>query len=136
MAFTYSGNPATSTSDALRALTGDTDEAIALLTNEEIAWLISQYGTPALALRPALQIMLAKALHATLIREGNVERDIKSRLDTLRAMLTEETATLITVASTIFPAFLGGVSIAERDARRAEDDLIQPAWTVERETPA
>lgn len=132
MSFSYSGNPATSALDLLRFLAGDTDEGVALLTDEEAAWLIAQNTTAALALRPALQVMLARAAHDTLIREGNVEKNLSGRLETLQAMLTSDTA-LITAASVVFPAFLGGISIAERDARRADTDLIQPAWSVERE---
>lgn len=131
MSFSYSGNPATSTLDELRFLAGDTLEGVALLTDEEALWLIAQNGTAALSLRPALQVMLAKVAHDTLIREGNVEKDLSSRRDTIQAMLTEETT--LTSASVAFPPFLGGVSIAERDARRANSDLIQPAWSVEQE---
>ena len=43
MAWTYSGNPASSTLDQVRFLCGDTDTNNQLLTDAEINWLISQW---------------------------------------------------------------------------------------------
>jgi len=44
MTWTYSGNPADSTKDAVRFLVGDTDTTDQLITNEEITYLIAQHG--------------------------------------------------------------------------------------------
>lgn len=42
--FTYSGSPASSPRDAVRFLIRDTIEATAQLSDEEIAWMLSEYG--------------------------------------------------------------------------------------------
>lgn len=47
MTWTYSGNPSSSATDAIRFLIGDTDSTDQLLSNEEIAWLNTQEtGSP------------------------------------------------------------------------------------------
>lgn len=45
MAFTYTGNPADSILDALRFMLRDTDIANALLTDEEINYIVANYKT-------------------------------------------------------------------------------------------
>ena len=45
MSWTYSGNPADSRKDALRFLIGDTIEAEPVLQDEEIEFLIVEYGS-------------------------------------------------------------------------------------------
>ena len=44
MTWTYSGNPANSSSDAVRFLVGDTDTTDQLISNEEIAYLVTVHG--------------------------------------------------------------------------------------------
>jgi hypothetical protein len=44
MTWTYSGNPASSTLDQVRFLSGDTDSTNPLLSNEEFNFLISQWS--------------------------------------------------------------------------------------------
>lgn len=44
MTWTYSGNPASSDRDAVRFLVGDTDTTDQLITDEEIAYLLSVYS--------------------------------------------------------------------------------------------
>jgi len=44
MTWTYSGNPANSSSDAVRFLIGDTDTTDQLISNEEIAYLVTVHG--------------------------------------------------------------------------------------------
>ena len=44
MSWNYSGNPASGTVDRLRFLCGDTNEAEPILQDEEIQFLIDEYG--------------------------------------------------------------------------------------------
>lgn len=44
MSWSYSGNPADSPLDELRFLTGDTNEAAQILQDEELQYLIAEYG--------------------------------------------------------------------------------------------
>lgn len=45
MAWTYSGNPASSARDALRFLIGDTNSAEPIMQDEELDYLITEYGS-------------------------------------------------------------------------------------------
>lgn len=45
MTWTYSGNPASSTLDAVRFTVGDTDTTDQLVSDEEILYMINTYGT-------------------------------------------------------------------------------------------
>lgn len=45
MTFTYSGDPSTSTRNAVRFLINDTDSTDALFSDEELNYLISEWGT-------------------------------------------------------------------------------------------
>ena len=42
MTWSYSGDPANSTNDSIRFLIGDTDTNDRLITNEEIAYIVTQ----------------------------------------------------------------------------------------------
>ena len=46
MAFTYSGNPSSSTLDQVRFLVGDTDSTNAHFQDAEIQWLLVQWADP------------------------------------------------------------------------------------------
>jgi hypothetical protein len=45
MSWTYSGNPADSQRDEVRFMLGDTDETEPIMQDEEIDYLIAEYGT-------------------------------------------------------------------------------------------
>ena len=45
MTWSYSGDPANSTNDAVRFLIGDTDTNDQLISNEEIAYIVTQQGS-------------------------------------------------------------------------------------------
>lgn len=45
MSFSYNGDPASSAVDYIRFIVGDTVEAAAILQDEEIEWIISEYTT-------------------------------------------------------------------------------------------
>ena len=60
MTWTYSGTPNTSDRDAVRFMVGDTDTADQLITDEEIAYLLAEEGTPGLAAARAAEAIAAK----------------------------------------------------------------------------
>jgi hypothetical protein len=71
MTWTYSGNPAASALDQVRFITGDTDSTDQLLSNEEIAWLISSRLTAQNAAPYA-----AEAIAASLARESDSSKSV------------------------------------------------------------
>lgn len=61
MAWTYSGNPGSSSLDLVRFLIQDTDSTDQLLSNEEITYLIGAYGDPYSAAIASVTSLIAKA---------------------------------------------------------------------------
>lgn len=62
MAFTYSGDPASSEADLLRFKVGDTDEHNYFLEDGEITYILSQYSTLNARIIAAYESMAAKAV--------------------------------------------------------------------------
>lgn len=87
MSFTYSGDPSTSTLDAIRFALGDTVEELALLQDEEINYLITQYpnksGLLAAAFRQAATCLGIRAVKRTL---GPQSEDPTARLNYYKYM--------------------------------------------------
>lgn len=65
MAWTYSGNPASSNLDLVRFLIQDTDSTDQLLSNEEINYVLSVYGDPYLAAISCVTALIAQASRVT-----------------------------------------------------------------------
>lgn len=73
MSFSYSGDPATSTKDAIRFLVGDTDSTEWFITNEEIEWLVVQWENKNSVYWTAS--MVAEAIAAKFSREVTTNSD-------------------------------------------------------------
>lgn len=125
MTQSYTGNPASSTKDEVRFLTGDTHAGTMLLEDEEITWMITREGSVDNALTEIIRAMLAKCAHDTLVSADGITRDLSGRRAMLEKLLRtiDERSSMRNVAP-----FVGGTSIAERDTRQQDGDLIQPAF--------
>jgi hypothetical protein len=131
MAATYSGDPANSTSDAVRFLIGDTEVTEALVQDEEIAWAIAQTANAHLA---AAQV--AKAIAAKLARSADT--DLVS--GALRAALSRRAETFLKLADKLTQeatggaagelpeVYAGGLSKSEKTSDKADSDLVQPSF--------
>ncbi|NDC49455.1 MAG: hypothetical protein EBZ61_10335 [Micrococcales bacterium] len=86
MTFTYSGDPSTSTRNYVRFLIHDTDSTDALFSDEELNYVISEWGGDAYkAARECAEILIAlKALEIFLYQNRFLQRlpTIKSWLIT------------------------------------------------------
>lgn len=61
--FTYTGDPSVSTRDKVRFLIGDTEEATAHFQDEEITYLISEWGDAYSAAQAAAEILAGRYAH-------------------------------------------------------------------------
>lgn len=123
MSFSYNG-PSAGLIDEVRYRVGDTVEALALLTDEEIAWELSEASNDALqASLAAVDKMLALCAHDTLTSADGITRDVSGRKTALEAIRTQ----LVTRMALAGAApWAGGVSVSEQETRRADTDLIAP----------
>lgn len=71
MTWTYSGNPANSSRDAVRFLVADTDSNDPLITDEEIAYLLDLYTEA-----PSAAVGAARAIAAKFSREADQARTV------------------------------------------------------------
>jgi len=60
MTWSYSGNPSNSTQDAVRFLVGDTDTNDQLISNEEIAYFVSEFNNARRSASEAARAIAAK----------------------------------------------------------------------------
>lgn len=125
MAWTYSGDPATSPKDATRFLVGDIDTADQVFSDEEIAYTLSRSGSP-----EAAAASLARAAHA------RYTRLVDKSVGDLSISYSQRAAAFLTLAQSLeanmsrtnFPRiFVGGTSIAGKTTQRQDTDWDRPA---------
>lgn len=127
MTFSYSGNPGASTLDAVRYLTGDTVERMALLTDEEIQYNLAQSGNaaPAAAVA-AIEAMMVRAAGMVDESVGSVSKSWSQRLSnlgTIRTMLLDKQA-----RGGLGAPRAGGISYADKARTAANPDAVRPRF--------
>ena len=117
MAWSYSGDPANSTNDSIRFLIGDTDTNDRLITDEEIAYIVTQQGSVNRSASECCRAIAAKFARNMNRSIGGLQADFAAKYrqylelaDNLRAK--DETAPV--------SPFLSGYKKDEKQAR--EDD--------------
>lgn len=126
--WTYSGDPSDSPRDAVRFLVRDTDINDQKLSDEEIAWLLSQNGNNVYAAAEAGAVEVATffsgqartktvgALSITYEAKATEYRSLASMLRFKRA---------VGFGSAIVP-YSGGISVSDKALQRADTDYDQP----------
>lgn len=79
MAWTYSGNPASSARDEVRFLVGDTKTADQLLQNEEIDYLLAKYPNPHTSAAEAARAIAANAARLADKEVGDLKVKLSQR---------------------------------------------------------
>lgn len=90
MTFTYTGDPSVSDRDKVRFLIGDTISAEAHFQDEEIAWLITQWGDVYTAARAGAEVLsgrfAAKANTSRSVGDLSVSESFTAQADQFRAL--------------------------------------------------
>lgn len=131
MTWTYSGDPEASSRDAVRFLMRDTDEtSTATLSDEEIAWLVSESGGN-LYLAAADGAVELAAKYAGLVQTKTVgslsityaarSQAFKTHSDNLRLRAARKTA--------LAPS-AGGISKSDKADMRSDTDWNQPIFQL------
>lgn len=126
MAWTYSGNPGHSATDAVRFLIGDTDSLEPLLLDGEIDWLLSQYGGTNNAAIRACEMITAKFARLADEQVGRVSIKYSQKAEAYRKLKAD----LIDRLSTddVMP-YAGGISLGDKANVESNPDRTQPAFT-------
>ena len=124
MAKSYSGNPATSDTDLVRFLIGDTQQDTAELEDEEIEASLNLYPTPELA-----AAFLAESLSGRYARRVDKSvGDLRISYSTISKTYSDMAARLRRQASVNGVApYAGGISVSDK-AIDLFTDAVQPAF--------
>lgn len=126
MAFTYSGDPATSARDALRFTLQDTVEALALFQDAELDYALAEHSdnvnTAAIALCLTLSLRFAQELDRAVDRVSESGTAARAQFyrdlhDTLRAR-----------GAVLAGLRIGGRRHSEKEALESNPDAVQPEF--------
>lgn len=128
MAWTYTGNPASSAKDSVRFLIADTNVDDSFVTDEEITWCLSQVSSN-IYQAASLVARSLSAKFSTLSDEviGPLQFKYAERAKNYEniAKRLEKTASNSTSLSGIY---CGGVDVAEKESNAANTSLVQPEF--------
>jgi len=122
--WTYSGNPAASDKDAARFLIGDTDGADQLLSDEEIEWLLGESTSVYGAAAKALETIVAQGRFVDK-SVGDLSLSASQRAEQAMALVKTYRAKAAKAAAV---PYIGGVSVAEKQAQERNPDVPSPAF--------
>lgn len=124
MTWTYAGNPASSSREAVRFLVGDTIADDPQLQDEEIDWIISQEGSSvtrsAARAAEALQARYSRQVSKTV---GALSLQAETRAQHYAALAQKLWARSNSV---LVAPYAGGLSKAEKETQHENDDAVQP----------
>jgi len=125
--FTYGGDPATSTRDAVRFYTGDTERRTAQLDDREVDFALTQNSNPRMAAALCLDALAAKFSFKASISVGEVSRELGEVADKLRKRAEE----LRTEAGKkgVLP-FFGGLTIQGKTDLDNRTGDVQPHFRI------
>lgn len=129
MTWTYSGNPADSDRDKVRFLVFDTDTNEQLLSDEEIAWLLTEQTNIYLAAANAAEAIAAKfakdITRSAVGLSANVGNRAQFYLE-LANKLRDQVGTTNKRAE----VFAGGLTISGKDTLDSDSDAVQPGFKI------
>ena len=127
MTWTYSGNPASTARDEVRFLSGDTDTTDQQVTDEEIAWALSENSSNAYTAAS----VIAYAISAKFARKADKSvGDLSLSYSQLSKQYAELGARLRSQGAFrgITP-YSGGISTSDKDTQNADTDYDKPSFT-------
>jgi len=128
MSWTYSGDPSGSDRDEVRFLVGDTDTSDQQLSDEEIAYLLTEYTNPRVAAVAAVKAIIAKYARLVTKEVGDLRLQYSDRLANYKNLLV--TLEKETAFSTVVP-YAGGISKSDKDSVRDDSDRVKPSFAID-----
>lgn len=126
MAWTYSGDPSASDRDHVRFLIGDVDSSEQLLTDEEIAFALTEEPAPRLAAASCCDAIVAKWSRQVDTGMLSLNVNASQRIQNYRTLAAKLRADHY---KRITPRFLGQ-SIGTKDTLAGDTDVPQPAFAT------
>jgi hypothetical protein len=124
--FTYSGDPARNDNDATRFLLGDTDPEDFLLQDKEIAWLVSEHGSPRSAAIHGAEGIAAKFSRLADEKVGQVSVNYKQLSENYQRLADRLRKNRdISISAPI----VGGISKSDKESVADNSDRVSPKFT-------
>lgn len=123
MTWTYSGDPAASDTAAVRFAIGDTDSTDQLVTDEEIAYLLTGSSVAAAAIA-ACESLAAKFARQVDRSVGNLSLSSSQR----SAQFRDLAATLRRRSAYLAAPYAGGISVADKETQEDDTDRVKPTF--------
>lgn len=124
----YGDDPTNSPADQLRFYLGDTDPADPLLTDNEVAFLLAEYGDVIRAAAEGAQRLAAKFAQQVTTTVGRVSEQCSQRAAQFQALadkLKEKADSEITASP-----FAGGISEDQKRTEEDDSDRVRPFFTT------
>lgn len=132
MTWEYTGDPLVSAKDEVRFLVGDTIESDPLMQDEEIDYLVAEFGSPTLAAANACQALSAKFARQVTKAVGDLKIDLSDRAKAFQAQadrLFLASGGSVSNVPAVAP-YAGGLSVDEKRESDMDSDLIQTSLYV------
>lgn len=126
MAWSYSGNPSSSSRDSVRFLSGDTNSQDPQLQDSEVDFLVSTYGNIFKAAAYACKDIAAKYARLVDKAVGDLRISYSQRqrsYDELSKDLLRQSANRSALPQA------GGISVADKKNNELDPDTVQPSFT-------
>lgn len=127
----YSGDPSSSNRDWVRWRIGDVNATDQLVSDQEIAAAVTEYGSKQMA-----AARVCEAIAAEFSREADVTLADGSGASRSRSLSQKASAYMKLardiargVTASIAAPFVGGISIANKDTYDTDSDRVDPAFT-------
>jgi hypothetical protein len=135
MTWSYSGNPASSTLDATRFWVGDVTESTPQLSNEELAYLLTQTNDRPLpaAILACLELANRYSSQVDFAVESELRVDLSQRAEAYakRAKELRDEVLIPGTGSSLAPVpYAGGISKSDMARQEADADRVPPSFYV------
>jgi hypothetical protein len=130
LTWTYSGDPAAFPRDAVRFLLRDTDSSDQQLSDEEIAWLLSQNGGNVYkaAVGGARSVSARYSNQAVTKTVGALSLSYQARSEHYETLAKTLQSQYLTVGATFAP-YGGGISVFDKEINEDDTDWDKPAFS-------
>lgn len=127
MTWTFTSADLSGSREQIRTRIGDTDSADPLLTDEQIAYALSEEGSVKNAAALAAEWIAAYFSRLADKSVGDLRIDYSARAERYLALA----ASLRSRSARAALPYFGGISETTKDSREADTDRVKPAFTVD-----
>lgn len=130
--WSYSGDPSSSSKDAVRFTVGDTDPSDQIFTDAEVNYSLTTYGSvneAALSLAKAAVAKYAKLFSSWEEKNGQKQGERpQQKFAQFKALVLELTAQR---GRRVVGIYAGGISVADKQTQEQAADRVAPAFRVD-----